>query len=108
MYYRLYADDYEIPSKVAIDTEEPSIGRIRADSIAPPHSPISIKRFISRVEKNAALAWAWHTDLLADASCDTPLKDGHISFLDTDGPGWSPNGHCSCENPINPGWEVCH
>ena len=89
MYYRLYADDYEIPSKVAIDTEEPSIGRIRADSIAPPHSPISIKRFISRVERNPALAW--HADLFADTSCDTPLEEGHISILHTDGPGLSSN-----------------
>ena len=89
MYYQLYADDYEIPSKVAIDPEEPSIGRIRADSVAPPHSPISIKRCISRVERNPALAW--HADLFADTSCDTPLKEGHISILRTDGPGLSPN-----------------
>ena len=42
VYYLLYADGYEIPSKVANDPEEPSIGRIRADSVAPPHNPSSI------------------------------------------------------------------
>ena len=43
VYYLLYADGYEMPSKVAIDPDEPSLGRIRADSVAPPHSPTSIK-----------------------------------------------------------------
>ena len=88
MYYRLYADDSEISSKVAIDAEEPFIGRIRADAVAPPHCHTSIKRCISRVEGNPALAFA---DLFADTSCDTPLKEGHISILRTDGPGLSPN-----------------
>ena len=88
MYYQIYADDSEIPSKVANDPEEPSIGRIRVDSISPPHSPTSIKRCISRVEKNPALV---NFDLFADTSCDTPLAEGHVSILRTDGPGLSPN-----------------
>ena len=87
MYYQLFADDYEIQSKVAFDLEEPSVGRIRADFIAPPHTPISIKRCISRVEERPALL---HADLFADTSCDTPLTEGHISILHTDGPGQSP------------------
>jgi len=70
-------------SKVAIDPEEPFLGRIRADSVAPPHSPTSIKRCISRLERNPALA---HADLFADTSCETPLENGHISL-----PGLSPN-----------------
>ena len=90
VYYLLYADDYEIPSKVALDPEEPSLGRIRADSVVPPHSPASIKRCISRVERTPALV---HADLFADTSCDAPLEEGYISILRTDGsgPGLSPN-----------------
>ena len=88
MYYLLYADDDEMPSKVAIDPEEPSLGRVRADSVPPPHTPASIKRCISRVEGTPALA---HADLFANISCDTPLKEGHISILRTDGPGLNPN-----------------
>ena len=88
MYYRLYADDYEMASKVAIDPEEPSLGRIRADSITPPHSPASIKQCISRVEKIPALA---HADLFADVLSDSPLKECHISILHADDPGLSPN-----------------
>ena len=87
VYYQLFADDYEIQSKVAFDRDEPSIGRIRADFIAPPHSPASIKRCISRVEGRPTLL---HADLFADTSCDTPLTEGHISILRTDGPGQSP------------------
>ena len=89
MYYLLF-DDYEMASKVAINPGEPSLGRIRVDSVAPPHSPTSIKRCISRVEGNPALAW--YADLFADTSSDTPLPvEDHISFLRTDGPGLSPN-----------------
>ena len=78
-----------MPSKVAFDSEEPSLGRIRADSVAPPHSPTSIKRCISRVERNPALAQA---NIFADISCVAPLKEGHISILGTDGPVLSPDG----------------
>ena len=88
MYYLLYADDYEIPSKVGIHSDVPSLGRIRVDSVVPPHCPTTIKRCISRVEGNPALAYA---DLFADTSSDAPLKEGHISILRTDGPGLSPN-----------------
>jgi hypothetical protein len=41
------------------------------------------------MEKNPTLAY-WHTNLFADTSCGTPLKEGHIS-LRTGGPGLSPN-----------------
>jgi hypothetical protein len=77
-----------MPSKVAIDPEEPSLGRIRVDSIAPPHCPTSIKRRISRVERIPGLS---HANLFADTLCDTPLKEGHISLLGTDGTGLSPS-----------------
>ena len=89
VYYLLYAlaDDCEIRSKVAIDPYEPSLGRIQADSVAPPHGPNSIKRCISRVEGNPALAYAYQ---FADTESDAPLKEGHISNLRTDGPGLSP------------------
>jgi hypothetical protein len=89
VYYLLYADDCELPSKVAIDPEEPSLGRIRVDSVAPPRSLTSIKLCISRVERTPALV---NANLFEDTSCDTPLKEGHHNtILRTDGPGSSPN-----------------
>jgi hypothetical protein len=89
VYYLLYVNGDEMPSKVAFDPEDPSLGRIRVGSIAPPHTPTSIKRCISRLEKNPALA-RWHTHLFVDTSCETPLNEGHIS-LRTEGPGLSAN-----------------
>ena len=106
MYYLLYADDYEISSKLGIDPEQPSLGRILADSIPPPQSPTSIKRCISRVEKIPSLV---NADLYADTSSDTPLEDGHISILHTNGLGVSPNEPMAIvlagkfENPITDG-----
>ena len=88
VYYLLY-DNYEMPSKVAFDPEEPALGRIRADSVAPPHNPVTIKACISRVEKTPAIASA---NLFADIlSKNTPLNEDHISFLSTDFSGLSPN-----------------
>ena len=90
-----------MPSKVAYDPEQPSLGRIRADSIVPPHSPITIKRCISRVERTPAIALA---DLFADITCNTPLKDDHIPILRagcTDCPGLSPkNPMAIVQNPV--------
>ena len=88
VYYLLY-DNYEIPSKVAFNPEQPSLGRIRADSVTPPHNNVTIKICISRVEKTPAIAYA---DLFADISCNTPLRKDHtgISSLRSDCPGLSP------------------
>jgi len=63
---------------------EPSLGRINAHSIAPPHTLGSIKQCISRVEGNSALR---HADLFADFSCDAPMSEGHIPILTGDCPG---------------------
>ena len=87
MYYLFYSDGCEIQSEVAIDPEEPSLGRIRADSVAPPHSPASIIRHISRVERTQFA----HADLFANILCNTPLTEGQISILRTDCPGLTPN-----------------
>ena len=87
VYYLLYADNYEVPSKMAFDPEEPSLGRIRIDSVPPPHNAVTIKRCISRVERTPAIAYA---QLFADLSCNTPLTEDYMSFLRTDCPGLSP------------------
>ena len=73
-------------SKVAFDEELQSLGRIRGDSIAPPHTPSSIKRRISRAEETPELVDA---NLLETISSDSPLKEAHISILGTDGQGLS-------------------
>jgi hypothetical protein len=85
----LYADGDQMPSKVAIDPDEPSLGRIRADYITPPHNLTSFKLCLSRVEKNPALAYG--ANLFEDISSVTPLEEGQISNLRSGGPGMSPN-----------------
>jgi hypothetical protein len=81
------ADDDQMQSKVAIDSDEPSLGRIRADYIAPPHSLTSFKLCLSRVEKNPALSYG--ANIFEDTSSVTPLEEGQISFLCTDSLGES-------------------
>jgi hypothetical protein len=71
-------------SKAAIDPDEPSLGRICADYITPPHMPGSIIQCIRRVE---SIPRRISAHLFADISCDTPLTEGHISILRSDGPG---------------------
>jgi hypothetical protein len=88
VYYVIYDDDYPISSKVAFDPEEPFVGRIRADSVTPPHSPTAIKQCISRVERKPTLAYS--ANLFVDTSRETLLKEGHISLC-TGGPGLSPD-----------------
>ena len=88
VYYVVYDNGYAMPSKVAFDPEEPFLGRIRADSVAPPHSPTTIKQCISRAESNPAIAY--RANLFVDTSCETPLKEGHISLC-TDGPDRNPD-----------------
>ena len=81
MYYQIFADYSVVPSKV--HAGEPSIGRIRGDSVAPPHNLASLKRRISRVEETPALA---NANFFAG---DDLLNEGYISILGTDGPGLS-------------------
>ena len=51
------------------------------------------------MERNRALSYA---DLFADTSCDTPLTQGHISILRTDGPGLTPNEPMAIVQVKNP------
>ena len=107
-----------MPSKVANDPAEPSVGRIRADSVASPHSPTSIILCISRAERNPAL---FHADLFADSTCDALLKRTlHLNpsnWWPRFESGWA-NGHSwsrrSSGKPtpsgikLNFGWDVSH
>ena len=56
-----------MPSKVAISLEQPSLSCVRADSIAPSHSPASTKRCILRVIEKAT---SQSIALMAEASLD--------------------------------------
>jgi len=84
VYYQLYNKDHDMPSKASFDPEEPSLGRIRVDSVPPPHTPASIKRCIGRVESRPGLTFG---NLYATRSSTTPMKERIISLLVGDCPG---------------------
>ena len=84
----LYGINSELPSKAAFDPDEPSLGRIRALSVAPPRSLTSFKQCISGVERNSA--FTWHADFFTDTSCNTPLNESLISVADGPLAGRSP------------------
>ena len=86
-----------MPSKAAIDQKEPCLGRIWADSIAPPVPPPSNYAFRGWTE-------CQHLPLIffADISCDSPLNEGHISILRTNGTGLSQNEPMAIVQVENP------
>ena len=50
VYYRIYAEDGAIPSKTPVAPGNPFLGRIKARSVAPPHTVQTVKRSIAKVE----------------------------------------------------------
>ncbi|KAJ7464070.1 hypothetical protein FB451DRAFT_1264599 [Mycena latifolia] len=52
MYYRLYTQVGEDPSKVSFKPHDPALGRIEKISVCPPHKPSNITRCIAEVEQN--------------------------------------------------------
>ena len=51
MFYRIYAEDGAIPSKSPCTPDgDPFLGRIKAVSIPPPHTPKTVKCSIAKVE----------------------------------------------------------
>ncbi|KAJ6623721.1 hypothetical protein B0H10DRAFT_2009268 [Mycena sp. CBHHK59/15] len=50
VYYRVYAPDGAIPSKTALNSGNPFIGRIKATSVPPPLNVASLKRTLAQTE----------------------------------------------------------
>lgn len=88
VYYQLYKNNGDIHSKASFDPEEPSLGRIRALHVAPPHTATSIKRCVAKNEQNPLLASG---QLYANISGDTPVDDVHVSLFSVNGPGSTPD-----------------
>jgi len=85
IYYRIYAEDGAIPSVNPVYTDDPSLGRIMAKIVAPPHTAISLKLCFSSVEN---IDEKIYTKLFVAASSQTPMDDdGSVSILGHPGPG---------------------
>ncbi|KAJ6577988.1 hypothetical protein B0H19DRAFT_1122055 [Mycena capillaripes] len=72
LYYRLYNQGGEEPCIRAFDTNEPALGRIRRESIAPPRNVLAVNRRIARVEGKSIYQRAnLFTDMKADNALPT-------------------------------------
>jgi hypothetical protein len=70
-------------------TDDPSLGRIAAELVTPPHTVISLKRCLSGIEN---IDDNIPTTLFVAASSQTPMDDAvHVSILAYPGPGCTPN-----------------
>jgi hypothetical protein len=89
VYYRLYTEDESIPSANPIYSNDPSLGRISANVVTPPHTAINLKRCLLAVENvDASIS----TSLFITASTQEPLDDEvKVSIVNFPGPGCTPN-----------------
>jgi len=89
VYYRLYAEDGPIESANPVYTDDKYLGRLPAKLVAPPHTAMSLKRCLSRIENinpNVQIS------LFIATSSQTPIDDaGCLSILAYPGPGCTPN-----------------
>jgi len=89
IYYRVYAEDGAIQSANQVYSNDPYLGRILAELVAPPHIAISLKHCLLSVESIEDKATS---SLFIAASSQTPMDDaGRVSILAYPGPGCSPN-----------------
>jgi hypothetical protein len=89
VYYRLYTEDESIPSANPIYSNDPSLGRISANVVTPPHTAINLKRCLLALENiDASIS----TSLFITASTQEPLDDkARVLILKSPGPGCTPN-----------------
>jgi hypothetical protein len=87
VYYRVYTENGEMPSKYPINKKDPSLTRIRALSVAPPHTVASIKRCLCSIEKIGDYNGS---KIFSDLSSEDPLEEGHIPLMAYEGPGATP------------------
>lgn len=89
VYYRVYTEDGAIPSTNQVYSDDPHLGRILAELVAPPHIAISLKHCLLSVEN---IDVNTPSNLFISASSHTPMDDaGRVSILAYPGPGCTPN-----------------
>ena len=88
VYYRIYAEDGAIPSKSPATPGDPFLGRIKARSVAPPHTAQAVKRSIAKVEN---IKDCIRTSLFVTPYSQLPMGDtGKINILNRTGLGSTP------------------
>ena len=109
VYYRLYADDYEVPSKVALDPKKPSLGLMLLrrpivslplkDAFRESREPQHLHMQIFLQTYLAILHWKHLNPSHWWLRLESEWAYGKCS---------NAHGHRSNEKPTNPRWEVCH
>ena len=88
VYYRIYAEDGAIPSKVPVTLDNPFLGRIKARSVAPPHTAETVKRSIAKMED---IKDRTNASLFLTPYSQSPMGDADkVTILNSTGPGSTP------------------
>lgn len=78
-----------MPSRNPVYSDDPYLGCISAELVAPPHNAKNLKNCLTGVE---ALDPAMSISLFVNASSRAPMaRDGRVSILAYPGPGCTPN-----------------
>lgn len=87
VYYRIYAEDGAIPSNQSFDNTDPYLGRIKATRVAPPHTVLSVKRRLSKID---GIPDHQLTDLFLTISSQAAMDSSEkVTLLKEPGFGWS-------------------
>jgi len=84
LYYRVYTENGEMASRHPVNSKDPSLTRVRALAVAPPHTVASIKRCLCTIEHIGNYDGA---KIFETLSSETPMEEGHVSLMAHDGPG---------------------
>lgn len=90
VYYRLFTEDGEVPSKCPVNKDDPSLARIDARLIAPPHTVASIKRCLANFEGLGYFISASSAKLYVNLLSESPMDREHVSILTSHRPGSTP------------------
>ena len=88
VYYRIYAEDGSIVSKTPAAPDDPFLGRIKARSVAPPHTAKAVKRSIAKMEN---IKDRTNTSLFFTPYSQSPMgDDDKVTILNRTGSGSTP------------------
>ncbi|KAF7338851.1 hypothetical protein MSAN_02208000 [Mycena sanguinolenta] len=85
LYYRLFTRNSKDTSEVEFNPNDPALGRIEKNLLAPPHSADSIKHQIARLEGKRIYAYA---ELYTSISAPQPIENNaYLYLMQDDSPG---------------------
>ncbi|KIM75860.1 hypothetical protein PILCRDRAFT_826886 [Piloderma croceum F 1598] len=89
LYYRLFTENMGIPSEKPAFPSDPYLGRVRANSVAPPQTVHLIKRRLCQIED---ISDYLSSVLFLSSSSLSPMSDTErVSILTPSGPGSTPD-----------------